>query len=200
MSIYGNVIVASAFAVVIYIVYAVIREYTGVDSWRGILMIIRMRKEERTQLKKVVLTPETSILRDKYRKSSTMIKNRIDELQSRSGVDREILYLYSVVWIIQNLLPSSLTKNYVIKVHALLRIPHSSPSKLLEYVVHVVNNDLVNTELPAILRQTVLNNIKPSSDSDQECILLNIVAEFLSTLTEDVVHVDGSPTYGTTIG
>lgn len=200
MSIYGNVFVAAAFAVVIYIVYAVIREYTGVTSWRGILMIIRMRKEERTQLKKVVLTPETSILRDKYRKASTTIKNRIDELQSRSGVTKEILYLYSVIWLIDNMLSDQPTQEYRNRICSILQIPTTSSDILSEYIVDKIDDTLVNVELPVILRRAILNPVTPNTDSDQECILLNIVAEFLSTLTEDVVHVDGSPTYSTPIG
>ena len=200
MSIYGNIMVAFALMVVVFIVFAVIREYTGVDSWRGILAIIKMHKEERYRLKRVALTPETTILRDKYRKTSAGIKNRIDELQSRSGVDRELLYLYSVVWLIQNLLPNHLTQNYMNKIYAILHTPRLSNPNLLNYVTKLVNNDLVNTELPVILRQAVLNTVYPITPSDQECILLNIVSEFMSTLSVADVRVDGPLSYGTSQG
>lgn len=197
MSIYGNIMAAVGLLVVIYIVYAIIREYTGVTTCRGILVIIKMRKEERYRLRQVALTPETTILRDKYRKVSKDIKNRISELQSRSGVDKEILYLYSAVWLIQNMLPNRIAQQHMDKLYAILNTQPLSTAKLLQHVTQLVNNELVDVELPVILRQAVLNTLYPTTPSDQECILLNVIIEFMNTLPVDMNRTNELLYYGT---
>lgn len=200
MNIYGNGMAVIALLIVVYIVYAIIREYTGITSWRGILAVIKMQKEERYRIRRIALTPETTKLRDRYKKISTDIRNRIDELQSRSGVSEEVLHLYTTVWLMQNMLPLEVTQKHMDVVHGMLHTSPSNNVNLLNHISQLVDSDMVNIELPVIIRQAVLNTVHPITDSDRECILLNIVSEFISNLSVSDTHMHEQLYYGTPAG